>query len=92
MIDARQWAKRLHQETKSSIERDPDIGTGFIIRTEEVVREIQLDAISQCMRLTQQLMDVAPRPHPIGMGLVLDRISDLALDVKQRVTPKPGDG
>ncbi len=92
MIDASQWAKNLREDLRTSIQSDPEIGTGFMRRAEEVIRRAQLDAINQCLRITHQQMNGAPRQQRLGMGLVVDKVADLALDVKQRVTPKQGDG
>ncbi len=61
MIDAGQWAKRLHDEALAGRERDQEIGTGFLRRSEGVIRLAQLDAIRQCLRIAHQVMDTADR-------------------------------
>lgn len=84
MIDASQWAKQLREQLKEGIANDPSIGTGFLYRAEDLFRKAQLDTLNQCMRLAHQLMNGAPRNQRIGMGLVVDKIADLAIEVKYR--------
>jgi hypothetical protein len=91
MIDAKQWAKRLRMARSESIARDPEVETGFVMRAEVVVRDAQLDAINQCLRAAHKLMAEAPRMQRLGIGKVVDTLADLALDVKQRRSPK-GEG
>lgn len=88
MIDARQWAKRLRMARSESIARDAEVETGFVTRAEVVVRDVQLDAVSQCLRIAQRAMNAAPARHRPALGLVVDQLADLALDVKQRQPPK----
>jgi hypothetical protein len=92
MIDASQWAKRLRMARSESIARDPEVETGFVRRAEGVVRDSQLDTINQCLRIAHQLMNQAPRLQRIGIGKVVDALSDLAIDVKRRGAPKQGGG
>jgi hypothetical protein len=92
MIEAKQWAKRLRMARTESIARDAEVETGFVVRAEGVVRDAQLDAINQCLRIAQRAMSAALPRHRPALGLVVDQLADLALDVKQRVTPKQGDG
>jgi hypothetical protein len=89
MIDASLWARKLAQARDAAVERDPELGTGFQRRAEDVVREVQLDAIRQALRTAQEIMDAARPGQRHGLGKVVDAISDLALVV---AAPRPKRG
>ncbi len=90
MIDAAEWAQRLRAQLKESVIRDPDIGSGFLQRTEEAFRKAQLDAIQQCLRLAQDQMNITTARFRDGIGPVVDQIADLAIGVKRRLPPSQG--
>ncbi|MES2340024.1 MAG: hypothetical protein V4537_18170 [Pseudomonadota bacterium] len=90
MIDAKTWAKRLRMARSESIARDAEVETGFVTRAEGVVRDAQLDMVNECLRIAQRAMDAAAPRHRAALGVVVDRLADLALDVKQRQPPKAG--
>jgi hypothetical protein len=94
MIDAKQWAKRLRLARSEAVRSDEEIGTGFLTRAESVIRDAQLDAqlgsINDCLHIAQEAMNDAPRLQRPGLGKVVDKLADLALDVRKRSDPKAG--
>ena len=90
MIDAGQWAKRIRQARIDATARDSQIEAGFLERTEAIAREAQLDTINQALRVAHDVMRETPPRHRAAVGIVVDRLSDLALDVKRRQTPNAG--
>lgn len=84
MIDAGQWATRLLVEQRAAVKDAAPLEVAFLRRAELVTRQVQLDTISQCLRLAHGAIDAAPRAHQSSLGALVDLLADLAIAVEAR--------
>ena len=84
MRDAGAIARELVAELRAGLVADRHVFEGMTARIERCLRQRDLEVSRQCLRLAQQAMNETPRRHQAAIGVIVDRLADLAIDLNQR--------
>lgn len=84
MRDARQVAEELTAALCAAVDdnRRPLL-SGMTKRVERKLRNRDLEVVRQCLRLAQQVMNETPKRHQAAVGIIVDRLADLAIDLDE---------